>query len=82
MIASDVPAQYQAPCITVIFPSQTTLKAAWNLPRFARDQFWTARRAGDRPAMIHWSARESDLRRAAHGLTALAPLPAGARAVA
>ncbi len=82
MTTSDFPAQRRAPCITVIFSSQATHQAASNLARFARDQFWAARHAGDRLAMIHWSARESELRRIAHGLTALAPLPAGARAVA
>ena len=82
MTTSDFPAQRQAPCITVDFPSQATLQAAANPARRARDQFWTARHAGDRPAMIHWSARESELRRGAHGLTALAPLRAGPGAVA
>ena len=82
MTTSDFPAQRQAPCITVIFPAQTTLLAASNRASVARDQFWTARHVGDRPAMIHWSARESELRRGADGLTALAPLPAAARAVA
>ena len=32
----------------------------------ARDRFWAARKAGDRCAMIFWSARENTLRRAAH----------------
>ena len=82
MTTSDFPARRQAPRITVILPAQTTLLAASNRASFARDQFWAARRAGDRPAMIRWSARESELRRVAHGLTAPAPLPAGTGAVA
>jgi hypothetical protein len=32
--------------------------------------------------MIHWSARESALRRRAHDLMVMSPLPARARAVA
>jgi hypothetical protein len=55
--------------------------AASRLARIARDQFWAARRAGDRPGMIRWSATESVLRRQAHGVTAPIPMPGLARAV-
>ena len=55
--------------------------AASRLAQIARDQFWAARRAGDRPGMIRWSAKESVLRRQAHSVTAPMPMPAYARAV-
>ena len=61
--------------------NQASAIAASRLAQIARDQFWTARRAGDRPAMIHWSAKESVLRRRAHCVTDLIPMAANARAV-
>ena len=64
------------------FASRNTVLPASRLARDACDQFWAARRAGDRAAMIHWSARESILRRRAYRLTALIPLPADATTVA
>ena len=73
---------WQAPGATDQSPSQATLLAASRLAQIARDQFWVARRAGDRPAMIHWSVWENVLRRRAHGLTALGALPARIRAPA
>lgn len=62
--------------------NQAWSTAASRLAQIAGDQFWAARRAGDRPAMIHWWTRESVLRRHAHGVTALIPSPAHARAAA
>lgn len=55
--------------------------AASRLAQLAREQFWAARRVGDGPAMIHWSARESVLRRRDHGVTALVLMADHARAV-
>ena len=71
---------WQAPGATDQSPCQATLLAASRLAQIARDQFWAARRSGDRAAMIHWSVREIVLRRRAHGLTALGALPARIRA--
>ena len=78
MTASDLRRlrQTSMPC------DHASFLAAFRLARIARDQFWVARRAGDRPAMIRWSARESVLRRRAHGLMAISPLPAFIQAVA
>ena len=78
MTTSDLRPMRQAPAAT----NQAAFLAAWNFAKLARDQFWAARRGGDRPAMIHWSATESALRRRAHGLMAASPLPARTRAVA
>ena len=77
MTTSDLRPLRQAPAAT----SQAMFLAASRLTQIARDQFWAARRTGDRRAMIHWSAKENALRRA-HGLMAMSPLSAGARAVA
>ena len=66
---------------TVNGTHQASSKVTSSLAQIARDQFWAARRAGDRPAMIHWSARESVLRRRAHGVTALIPMAVPARIV-
>ena len=49
--------------------------------QIACDEFWAARRAGNRPDMVLWSARESILRRRAHGVTAPIPVPTHACAV-
>jgi hypothetical protein len=78
MTASDLRRlrQTSMPC------DHASFLAAFRLARIARDQFWAARRAGDRPAMIRWSVRENALRRRAHGLTAMSRLPARARAAA
>jgi len=71
-------ADWQALCPPTAASDQASVLAASKL---ARDRFWAARHAGDRPAMIHWSAKEGALRRRAHGLTAMGPLPDRARAV-
>ena len=55
-------------------------RMAWRLAQIARDQFWAARRAADRPAMIYWSARENVLRRRAYDRMAIGALPACASA--
>jgi len=60
---------------------QGSSTTASRLASLARDQFWAARRAGNRAAMVHWSARESVLRRRSHRVTDLIPIPAHARAV-
>jgi len=53
---------------------------ASRLAQIARDHFWAARRAADRPAMIYWSARENVLRRRAYDRMAIGALPACASA--
>ena len=78
MTTSDLRPLRQAPPAT----NHTSFLAASRLAKLARDQFWAARRVGDRPAMIRWSVRENALRRRAHGLMAMSPLPARARAAA
>jgi hypothetical protein len=57
------------------FASRNAILPVSRLARDACDQFWAARRAGDRAAMVHWSARESVLRHRTYGLTAPTPLP-------
>ncbi len=68
----------QAPGAT----NQASFLAASNLATLARDRFWAARRDGDQPAMIHWSAKENTLRRHVHGLMTASLLPACTPAVA
>ena len=82
MTTPGIPPLRQASAPADQFPSQVTLLAASRLAKFARDAFWAAQRAGDRAAMVHWSAREIAFRRRVHGFTTLVPLPAPTRAVA
>ena len=82
MTSSQLRPTRQAAGVTDDFASQNTILPVSRLAQLARDQFWTARRAGDRAAMVHWSARESILRRRAWRQTALIPLPAHAKTVA
>ena len=63
-------------------PSQGDIPRAVGLAKLARHQFWAARNVGDRRAMVFWSAREHDLRRTAHGLAIVVPLPARTRTMA
>ena len=82
MTSSQVRPTRQAAGVTDDSASRNTILPVSRLARDACEQFWAARRAGDRAAMVHWSARESILRRRAWRLTALIPLPADAMTVA
>ncbi len=78
MPSSQLRATRQPAGVTDDFASRNTILPVSRLASDACDQFWAARRAGDRAAMVHWSARESILRRRAYRLTALIPRPAHA----
>ena len=80
MTTHDLRPLHQASHVTYQHASQAVLPMASRLAKLARDQFWAARRAVDRPAMVHWSVRENALRRRAHGLTAIGAVPARIRA--
>ena len=82
MTSSQFRPTRQAAGVIVDFASRNTVLSVSRLASDACDQFWAARRAGDRAAMVHWSARESILRRRAYRLTAPIPLPANATTVA
>jgi hypothetical protein len=82
MTSSQLRPTRQAAGVADDFASRNTILPVSRLARDACDPFWAARRAGDRAAMVHWSARESILRRRAYRLTGPLPLPADATSVA
>ena len=76
MTSSQVRPTCQAAGVTDDTTPQYSILPASRLASHACDQFWAARRAGNRAAMAYWSARESVLRRLAHGGTAVIPMAA------
>jgi hypothetical protein len=82
MTSSQLRPTRQAAGVTDDFASRNTILPVSRLARDACDQFWAARRAGGRAAMVHWSVRQSVLRRRAYRLTTLIHLPADATTVA